>query len=315
MANRYRFTLTKCATHRAWISGACLVFSFYAAGIVSAQCPEEPPLQNFTGGGSVVCPCFAAGEEAGAVLSAPSGDYPIEVLRVGIGWGSQFGGTPQSLESAVNIRAGSLPNPGAAIASLPGPLLNDGFINEFNFEPLPGEIVVSSGPVTATLQFQNANAGDIFAPSVVHDGNGCQAGRNVIFALPGGWMDACAAGVTGDWVFYVVYRPDSCVDTGVHDEIMVANVPAALLGASPNPFREGTKIEFFLATAGEATVIVYDLVGREVVTLADRGFRAGRHTLDWGGVDDRGARLSSGVYFVRMNSGTYQSTKKIVLSR
>jgi hypothetical protein len=57
-----------------------------------AECDEEPPLKNFTGGGAVICPCFIGGEEAGAVLSPPAMDLPIEVLRVGIGWGSQFGG-------------------------------------------------------------------------------------------------------------------------------------------------------------------------------------------------------------------------------
>ena len=57
-----------------------------------------------------------------------------------------------------------------------------------------------------TLEFLNQNAGDIFAPSVVHDGNGCQPGKNVVLAMPGGWNDACLLGVTGDWVFYVDYE-------------------------------------------------------------------------------------------------------------
>ncbi|MCH8243719.1 MAG: hypothetical protein IH897_14080, partial [Planctomycetes bacterium] len=81
--------------------------------------------------------------------------------------------------------------------------------NEYNLEPVPGDIIINSGPFTVTLEFMNANAQDIYAPSVVHDGNGCQPGKNVIFAIPGGWMDACAAGVTGDWVMYAVYRAAS----------------------------------------------------------------------------------------------------------
>lgn len=298
-----------------WFAATCLLIPFVTAGPAPAQCPEEPPIQNYTGGGTVVCPCFIPGEQAGVVLTAPSGDYPIEVLRVGIGWGSQFGGAPQSLEQAVNIYAGSLPNPGSPISTLPGPVMTDGFLNEFDFEPLPGKILVSSGPVTPTIQFANSNAGDIFAPSVVHDGNGCQAGRNVVFAIPGGWSDACALGVTGDWVFYVVYRPDSCVETGVGGEIITANVPAALFGASPNPFRAETKIEFFLESPGRTAVSVYDVAGREVAALADEVYSAGRHSLDWSGRDDRGGLLSSGVYFVRMDAGPYHSTKKIVLSR
>ena len=179
---------------------------------INALCPEQPPVQNWTGGGQVVCPCFVPGERAGAVLNLPPEVFPIEILRVGIGWGSQFGGSPNVIEEAIRIYGAGLPNPGAPIFSLDGPELTDGVINEFNLEPLPGAIIVSSGPFTVALEFLNSNSGDPFSPSVVHDGNGCQLGKNVVYALPGGWRDACLLGVTGDWVFYVVYRQVNCPD-------------------------------------------------------------------------------------------------------
>jgi hypothetical protein len=170
-----------------------------------AQCTVQH-VQNYTGAGQVVCPCFVPNEQAGAVFTVPADQYPIEILWVGVGWGSAFGGTGQTLEEAIHIYAGGLPNPGSPIFSLVGPQLTDGAINEFNLEPIPGEIMIASGAFTVTLEFFNSNAGDFFAPSVVHDGNGCQSGKNVIFAIPGGWLNACAAGVNGDWVFYVKYR-------------------------------------------------------------------------------------------------------------
>ncbi len=169
-----------------------------------AQCTELGPLQNFTGAGQVVCPCFVVGEEAGAVLNAPAGDYPIKILRIGVGWGSQFGGQPDQLEQAIHIYPNGLPNPGVPIYSLLDPVLSDGFINEFDISA--ANVMVNSGPFTVTLEFLNQNAGNIFAPSVVHDGNGCIPGKNVVFAIPGGWNDACLLGVTGDWVFYVDYE-------------------------------------------------------------------------------------------------------------
>ena len=175
-----------------------------------AQCPVQPPAQNWTGGGQVVCPCFVSGERAGAVLNLPPEMFPIEILKVSVGWGSTFGGSPDVLEQAIRIYGAGLPNPGSPIFSLDGPQLTDGAINEFNLEPLPGEIIIPSGPFTVVLEFLDSNAGDPFAPSVVHDGNGCQAGKNVVYAVPGGWSDACALGVTGDWIFSVVYRQVSC---------------------------------------------------------------------------------------------------------
>jgi hypothetical protein len=174
-----------------------------------AQCPDIGPFQYWTGAGSTAVPGFVSGEEWGAVFNnIPPGDYPIEVLRVGFGWGSLFGGQPDTLENSVNIYAGGLPNPGAPIASLPGPVLSDGFINEFDLEPLPGQIIVNSGPVTATISI--ANSQGLLDPAPVHDGNGCQSGRNVIFASPGGWSNACSLGVSGDWLVHLVYRKVNC---------------------------------------------------------------------------------------------------------
>ena len=158
----------------------------------NAQCTETQ-FQNYTGGGQVTCPCFVAGEMAGAVFTLPANVYPIEITRVGIGWGSQFGGSGETLAEAINIYAGGLPNPGSPIFSLPGPQLSDGFINEFNLDPLPGRIAIASGPFTVALEFNQDNASDPFAASVVHDGNGCQGGKNVVFAIPGGWQSACAS--------------------------------------------------------------------------------------------------------------------------
>lgn len=181
-----------------------------SATAARAQCPEDPPIRNDTGGGRVVCPCFVEGEEAAAIFDLPASAFPIEILRVGVGWGSQFGGTGASVEDSLNVYEDALPSPGAPIFSLAGPQLVDGSINEFDLEPFVGEIVVQDGPFMVSLRFLNSNAGNPFAASVVHDGNGCQPGKNAIKANPGGWLDACSQGVTGDWVFYVAYRSLDC---------------------------------------------------------------------------------------------------------
>lgn len=171
-----------------------------------AQCNELGPVQNYTGAGTTACPCFVANEEAGAVFSTiPAAHFPITITKIGIGFGSAFGGQPDVLEDSINVYGAGLPNPGSPIWSVGGPQLSDGFINEFNVTPL--NWVVNAQPFTVTLKFANANTGDPFAPTVVHDGNGCQSGKNVIFAVPGGWQNACALGVSGDWVFYVKYKP------------------------------------------------------------------------------------------------------------
>ncbi len=281
---------------------------------LAAACPERPPLQAFTGAGRITCPCFAAHEQAGVVFTAPESDYPLEVLRVGIAWGSQSGGTPASLERALHVYAGGLPNPGSPVFTLEGPVLNDGAINQFDLEPLPGSIVIPSGPFTVALEFQTSNAGNTFAPSTVHDGNGCQAGKNAVFAIPGGWNDACTLGVSGDWVFFVVYRP--CVGTtSVGSETKVIANAAYIMPPRPNPSRGGTDFEFVLGSPQNATLSIYDLSGRRLAKLADASFAAGSHRVVWDGKTRDGSRAGPGVYFVELMTADQRARRRVVVIR
>ena len=197
---------------RSVLSASVVLSGLFAGGLpAAAQCPEEPPLENWTGGGTVTVPGFVAGEEAGVVLNAPAAHYPIEILKIRIAWGSLFGGSPDTLEQAIKIYPSGLPNPGSAQFSLAGPVHGDGFINEFDISAAPGNKIINSGPFSISLEL--ANPSPPLGPAPVHDGNGCQTGKNMIYAIPGGWLNACSLGVTGDWVMGVVYRRVNCTCT------------------------------------------------------------------------------------------------------
>ena len=179
-----------------------------------AQCPTEPQLQNHTGGGEAGCTCFVAGEEAGAIFDLPPEDFPIQILKVGFGWGSAVGGQPDSLEEAFHIYGAALPTPGPPIFSQAGPQLTDGVINLFDVA-IVEQVIVNSGPFMVSLEFANSNVnGGSFTPTVVHDNNGCQFGKNSVFTDAETWVDACLLGVSGDWVFIVEYRKVTCSASG-----------------------------------------------------------------------------------------------------
>ncbi len=78
----------------------------------------------------------------------------------------------------------------------------------------------------------------------------------------------------------------------------------------PNPFNPSTTISFSLPQKSFVTVRVYDMLGREVATLANGEYSAGTHSLVW-----TADRLASGVYFYRIEAGKYRSTKKMVLMK
>jgi choice-of-anchor B domain-containing protein len=64
----------------------------------------------------------------------------------------------------------------------------------------------------------------------------------------------------------------------------------------PNPFNPRTTIAFELAKPAHARLAVYDVRGAHVRTLVERDLARGAHTAEWNGEDDRGQRVSSGVY-------------------
>jgi serine protease len=81
-----------------------------------------------------------------------------------------------------------------------------------------------------------------------------------------------------------------------------------LRGNYPNPFNPATTIEFALPSGGMVKLAVYDLLGRNVATLADGMMAAGVHRLEFDG-----SQLASGVYFARLEAGAAVRSAKMVL--
>jgi len=76
----------------------------------------------------------------------------------------------------------------------------------------------------------------------------------------------------------------------------------------PNPFNPTTTIEFSIPQAEFVTVKVYNMVGHEIVTLINDELSTGYHSIQWDG-----SHHPSGVYFVKIESGSFVQTKKMVL--
>jgi uncharacterized delta-60 repeat protein len=76
----------------------------------------------------------------------------------------------------------------------------------------------------------------------------------------------------------------------------------------PNPFNPTTMIKFFVGTYSYTSLQVYDLLGREVATLVNEQKPAGTYTKQW-----NASNLPSGVYFYRLQTGSFTQTKKLLL--
>lgn len=76
----------------------------------------------------------------------------------------------------------------------------------------------------------------------------------------------------------------------------------------PNPFNPVTNILFRLPQTEQVRIVVYDILGRPVQTVVDQQYQAGIHTVTFDG-----SSLSSGVYFYRIQAGSENLTRKMML--
>jgi hypothetical protein len=74
-----------------------------------------------------------------------------------------------------------------------------------------------------------------------------------------------------------------------------------LLAPFPNPLSRVSTLRFDLARATRVRLEVFDLDGRRVATVADRGYDPGRYHLDWNGRGASGRMLGTGLYFLRLS--------------
>ncbi len=81
----------------------------------------------------------------------------------------------------------------------------------------------------------------------------------------------------------------------------------------PNPFNPSTTINISIPRAGNIKLTVFDILGREVVSLANDYFEAGEYSINWYGSDNFGNTIASGTYFVNLKSNEVNLTRKLIV--
>ena len=83
----------------------------------------------------------------------------------------------------------------------------------------------------------------------------------------------------------------------------------------PDPFNPSTQIQFDLPERSNVKIVIYDILGREVMTLVNGELEAGRYREVWEGRDHFGRTLSSGVYLYRMTASSLTGNKYLASLR
>ena len=109
----------------------------------------------------------------------------------------------------------------------------------------------------------------------------------------------------------IVYRMEAPHLSGIGNQIVSHPTEFTLSNAWPNPFNPSTSITVSLPHSAQLKVAVYNLLGREVVELANNRYQAGSHRFVFDG-----SGLPTGIYFVRATAqGQMDQVRKVVLMK
>gem|GEM_PF-3222923 len=128
--------------------------------------------------------------------------------------------------------------------------------------------------------------------------------KNSVEVDPYGWLGSGAdpyTRATNEWLWLTNA-------TGAKEVEIIAPIVFALNQNYPNPFNPSTTIKYSVPKAGLITIKVYDVLGKEIYTLVNGEKSVGNYSIEFDG-----SKFSSGIYFYRMQAGSYIETKKLIL--
>jgi hypothetical protein len=188
-------------------------------------------------------------------------------------------------------------------------------------------IIVNDGSGGAIITWEDERSGmnsDIYAQHISADGTAQWTANGVPISTASYFQDSPAIigdGAGGAIITWEDYRSGTNYDiyaqrvtadgslggtTGVDNTVMAVNM-FSLNQNYPNPFNPSTKISWQSPIGSHQTLKVYDVLGNEVATLVDEYKTAGSYEVDF-----NATRLPSGVYFYKLQSGSFVESKKMI---
>jgi hypothetical protein len=184
-------------------------------------------------------------------------------------------------------------------------------VNNSNGQPLMLDLQWQGSPQAESYFLQVAKD-DLFEAMVINESNLSATDFTLDTLLPGTtyYWRVSSKGENGSSSFTDIW---SFTTTGtVNIDETVNNTPNefSLFQNYPNPFNPLTHISFSIPVTSNVKLVIYDLLGNEIVTLVNELKSPGSYKVKFDA-----AEFSSGIYFYILNAGNFIETKKMVLIR
>jgi hypothetical protein len=237
--------------------------------------------------------------------------YPYDGNRFGVRF------TPQQYPAKV-YRAKAFTNNGnspilveihADSSGLPGPMLAGPYtvvtyqtagVDSFLVTlPALDPPTIASGSFWVELNYLPSSP---LAPGIGGDYTQPINGRSFYFTTASGWVQIPNANLMVR--AFITGQPSGVPDQGELPKVF------ALDQNYPNPFNPSTSISYELPSRSFVSLKMFDVLGREVATLVNEEKPAGTYSVTW---DAR--NVASGMYFYRLQAGSFTDTKKLILMK
>jgi 1,4-alpha-glucan branching enzyme len=166
--------------------------------------------------------------------------------------------------------------------------------------------------------------------TVIGNFNVTSAAGNPNFPSPGKWYDYFKGDsivvtsplpitlAPGEFHIYTTVKlptPEPGIVEDVQDNSTQIVKDYKLYQNYPNPFNPSTEIKYQVLNQSKVVIKIYDLLGNTVKTLVNQEMSSGTFNITWNGDSDFGKKVTSGIYFCRMESGAYIQTIKLMLMK
>jgi hypothetical protein len=153
------------------------------------------------------------------------------------------------------------------------------------------QIITGRGPQTSS------NYWGVISSSIINN--------KVRIWIPGGFFPATITTTK----LLVLSDSIGCVITGISNSNNSVLPGTFVLNQNyPNPFNPVTRIKYSIPFFGNVKLVLYDILGKEVLTMVNEAKQPGEYSYDF-----NGSNLSSGVYFYKLEAGDFIDTKRMIL--
>jgi len=142
---------------------------------------------------------------------------------------------------------------------------------------------------------------------------GADAGFSVQYTTDGGYIVVgytCSSNIENADVYLIKIKPEG---SGIEEEIITGLF--SLSPADPNPFTTKTTIRYELVREIDLRISVFNMLGQKVRNLHSGKQSSGIHSVSWDGTGNTGEKLSSGIYFLKIEAEEKEASRKVMFVR